>query len=46
MNTLYFYGYRCPCSNFYFADMEIDGEHYPHVEQYYQSQKAWHAGDH
>jgi predicted NAD-dependent protein-ADP-ribosyltransferase YbiA (DUF1768 family) len=39
MNTLYFYGYRYPCSNFYFADMEIDGEKYPHVEQYYQSTK-------
>lgn len=46
MNTFYFYGYRCPMSNFHFADMVVNGEHYPHVEQYYQSQKAWHAGDH
>jgi hypothetical protein len=46
MKTRYFYGYMCRFSNFYFADMEVDGEKYPHMEQYYQSQKAWSAGDH
>ena len=40
----YFKGYLNPLSNYHFADMVIDGDKYSHVEQYYQTQKAFRAG--
>ena len=36
------YGY---CSNFYRADIDIDGTIYPTVEHYYQSQKTLDVGE-
>ena len=45
MNAVhYFRSYLDPLSNHHFANMVIDGDTYPHVEQYYQREKAFRAG--
>ena len=39
-NVVAFYSANSPLSNFYHAPFDIDGQHFPHVEQYLQYHKA------